>query len=136
MLCLKKLRDRPAATFMVIVVASGIFEYLTSWYFDKFKGLQYWNYNGYFMNINGRVCLEGLVVFGFAGMACIYIFAPVIDDIAAKVPERIKRIVCAGLVAAILFDAVYSYFEPNKGKGITDYIGAPFSVVSQEELNI
>ena len=134
-LCLKKLRDRPAETFMIIVVASGIFEYLTSWYFDKFKGLQYWNYNGYFMNINGRICLEGLVVFGFAGMACIYIFAPVIDDIAAKIPGRIKQAVCAGLVAVILCDAVYSYFEPNKGKGITDYIEAPFSTVCTVETN-
>ncbi len=129
-LCLKKLRDRPAETFMVIVTASGIFEYFTSWYFDRFKGLQYWNYNGYFMNINGRICLEGLVVFGFAGMACIYIFAPVIDDIAAKIPDKVKRAVCAGLVTAILCDAVYSHFEPNKGKGITDYIEAPFKVVS------
>ena len=130
-LCLKKLRDRPAETFLVIVTASGIFEYVTSWYFDRFKDLQYWNYNGYFLNINGRICLEGLVVFGFAGMACIYLFAPVIDDIAAKIPENVKKAVCAGLVAAILCDTVYSFFVPNKGKGITDYAASPVSVVRE-----
>ncbi len=127
-LCFKKLRDRPAETFMLIVLISGIFEYFTSWYFERSKGLQYWNYHGYFMNINGRICLEGLVVFGFAGMACIYLFAPVIDDIAKRFPERIKMTVSVTLIALILFDAGYSYFDPNEGKGITDYAASPISI--------
>ncbi len=126
-LCLKRLRDRPAATFMTIVIASGIFEYVTSWYFDRFKGLQYWNYHGYFMNINGRICLEGLVVFGFAGMACIYIFAPVIDDLAKRIPERVKLAMSVAMIALVVFDAGYSYFYPNEGKGITDYAALPIS---------
>ena len=121
MLLLRKLYDRPAETFMTIVIASGIFEYVTSWYYDKYHDLRYWDYHGYFMNINGRICLEGLVVFGFLGMACIYLFAPLIDDIAGKIPVKVKRAVCICLVATIIADAVYSHFEPNKGKGITDY---------------
>ena len=127
-LFLKKWRDKPALSFMIVVICSGIFEYLTSWYFDKYKGLQYWNYHGYFMNINGRICLEGLVVFGFAGLACIYILAPVIDDIAAHIPQRVKNVVAAVLIVLLAVDVIYSFNVPNKGKGITDYCSQVVSV--------
>ncbi|MBR6872317.1 MAG: DUF975 family protein [Ruminococcus sp.] len=125
-ICLRKLSDSPAAVFSLIVIFSGLFEYFTSWYFDTQKGLQYWNYNGYFMNVNGRICFEGLLVFGFLGMGCIYLFAPVIDDIAKKIPVKVKRGVCIALVTVIIADAIYSHFEPNKGKGITDYAATVF----------
>lgn len=120
-LLLKRFRDRPAASFALMTIGCGVFEYVTSWYFDKYKGLQYWNYNGYFMNINGRICFEGLIVFGFAGMACIYILAPLADDIAAKIPEKTKKAAVAVLLTVLAIDVGFSFFHPNEGKGITDY---------------
>lgn len=120
-LLLKKFRDNPAAAFTLMVIGSGIFEYLVSLYFDKAKGLQYWNYNGYFLNINGRVCFEGLIVFGFAGMLCLYILGPVIDDINRKLPRKLVTGVLIVLFTILAADVVYSFIVPNKGKGITDY---------------
>ena len=122
MLLLKRFRDRPAASFVLMSLGAGLFEYVTSWYFDKFKGLQYWNYNGYFMNINGRICLEGLIVFGFAGMLCIYILGPLMDDIAQKIPYRTRKIAAITLLSILAADVIYSFFVPNEGKGITDYV--------------
>lgn len=118
---LKRFRDRPEYTFTIVVFASAIFEYAVSWYFDTYKGLQYWNYNGYFMNINGRICLEGVVVFGFAGIAAVYLLAPVVDDIAAHIADNVKKTICTLLLIALAFDVFYSFSHPNEGKGITDY---------------
>ncbi|MBR6045077.1 MAG: DUF975 family protein [Ruminococcus sp.] len=120
-LALAKFRDRPAASFILMITGSAAFEYVTSWYFEYSKGLQYWNYNGYFLNLNGRICLEGIIVFGFAGMLCIYILGPMVDDVASKFPKKVTVTVCVVLIVIIVADAVYSYFEPNSGKGITDY---------------
>ncbi len=118
---LKRFRDRPAASFFLMILGSGIFEYVTGWYFEKYQGLQYWNYHGYFLNIHGRICFEGIIVFGFAGMFCIYLFGPLIDDVARKFSKELKYTILAILIVTIVADAIFSFFEPNKGKGITDY---------------
>lgn len=120
-LFLKRFRDRPEYTFTIIVFASAVFEYAVSWYFEKYKGLQYWNYHGYFMNINSRICLEGVIVFGFAGIAAVYLFAPIVDDIASRIPVSIKRGICIALLLILAADVTFSFKYPNEGKGITDY---------------
>ena len=47
----------------------GIVEYSTSMYLEHVKHLKYWGYSGYFLNVNGRISLEGLILFGHGGLA-------------------------------------------------------------------
>ena len=96
-------------------------EYATSWYLETFKHIKYWDYTGYFCNLNGRICLEGALIFGFAGCAGIYIMAPFFDDMLKKIPFKARLITAVVLCLAFGCDAVYSKFNPNTGKGITDY---------------
>lgn len=131
----KRLRDRPEYTFTAIAFASAIFEYIVSWYFEKYKGLQYWSYHGYFMNINSRICLEGVVIFGFAGIAAVYLIAPVVDDIASHIPDKIKKTAVALLLVLLACDVVYSYQYPNEGKGITDYAANVVELSQNEGYN-
>ena len=42
-------------------------------------GTKWWDYSGYFLNLHGRICAEGLLVFGVGGMIVVYILAPLID---------------------------------------------------------
>ena len=104
-----------------MMVLSGIVEYTTSWYLEYSKGMKWWDYTGYFMNINGRICLEGLLVFGLAGCAAIYIVGPLMDEVLNKIPKKIRQNLCAVLVAVFACDNVYSHIHPNTGEGITDY---------------
>lgn len=40
-------------------------EYFTSYYLElTHSGMHWWDYSGYFLNLNGRICAEGLFVFG------------------------------------------------------------------------
>ena len=41
---------------------------------------KWWDYTGYFLNLHGRICAEGLLVFGVGGMAFVYVIAPLIDN--------------------------------------------------------
>lgn len=66
----------PCGDFFLVVGLCSVVEYATSWYLETFKHMKYWDYTGYFCNINGRICLEGALIFGFAGCAGIYIMAP------------------------------------------------------------
>lgn len=118
---LKKLRSKPALTFLATMVVSGIVEYSTSWFLETTKGLRWWDYSGYFLNLNGRICLEGLLVFAMGGCAAIYLVAPALDDLFKKIPVKMKNVLCGVLVALFCGDQVFSHFHPNTGKGITDY---------------
>ncbi len=121
LVALKKIRNKPVLTFLATMVLCGIVEYFTSFYLEMTKGLKWWDYSGYFLNLNGRICLEGLFTFALGGCAAIYLIAPALDDLFKKIPKRTKLIICASLTSLFLADQVYSHFRPNTGKGITDY---------------
>ncbi len=119
---LKKLRKNPVLEFAGIVILCGIVEYGTSYYLEMaHHGEKWWDYSGYFLNLNGRICAEGLLVFGIGGIAIVYILAPLLDNVIKRI--HLKLLIPACVVLLILFsgDQVYSGKHPNTGKGITDY---------------
>ena len=118
---LKKVRDNPLATFLLGMVVCGLVEYSTAWYLETFKHAKWWNYSGYFLNLHGRICAEGLLVFGLGGCMFICVPGPILNNLYAKVPGRVKTVVCTALLAVFLLDFAYSSFVPNTGEGITDY---------------
>ena len=84
-------------------------------------GQKWWDYSGYFLNIQGRVCAEGLLVFGLGGIAIVYFLAPIIDNQIQKLKPKLLVILCILLLGTFLTDQIYSSKHPNAGKGITDY---------------
>lgn len=118
---LKRFIDRHVLTFFLVTAVCTTVEYFTGWYLETFKHMRYWDYTGYFGNIKGRVCLEGALIFGFAGCAGIYIMAPFFDDMLKKIPFKIRLWICVILSVLFCVDLVYSKFNPNVGKGITEY---------------
>lgn len=121
LVALKKMRDKPILTFLLTMALCGIVEYATSYFLEVTKGMKWWDYSGYFMNLNGRICLEGLVVFAIGGCAAIYIIAPALNGLYKKIPQKYRVTICALLLAVFIGDQFYSHFNPNSGKGITDY---------------
>lgn len=118
---LKKFRDKPYLCFILIFVLCGFLEYTTSYVMEMNTGLKWWDYSGYFLNLDGRICAEGLCVFGIGGMAFIYVLAPVFDNMIAKIKPMMLRVMCVFLLMLFGIDMVYSHYVPNVGEGITDY---------------
>lgn len=81
--------------------------------------MAWWDYTGFFLNINGRVCLEGLMLFGICGVAVTYVVAPVIANVLDKIDKNIKMFLCVGLVLLIAGDFYISGKNPNIGEGVT-----------------
>lgn len=118
---LNKLRKNPIIEFISAVVLCGIVEYFTSVFLEYQYGKLWWDYSGYFLNINGRVCAEGLLMFGVGGIIVVYIVAPLLDNLLRKIPLKISITICVVLVLAFTADRIYSSKVPNSGKGVTDY---------------
>lgn len=113
------LRRRPVLHLIATVILCGVVEYFGGWALETIFDKKWWDYSGYFFNIDGRVCAEGLFVFGAAGMAFIYVLAPLLDNMIRKARQKILIPVEAVLLVFFVIDVIYSAFVPNTGDGIT-----------------
>ena len=122
LILLNKFRDKPVLEFISIIIVCGIVEYFTSYYLEiAHNGEKWWDYSGYFLNLNGRICAEGLLVFGLGGMAAVYVLAPMLDNLIKKINTKVVITVSIILVTIFVVDNIYSSKYPNKGDGITHY---------------
>ena len=119
LLLLRKTFRSPIITFFFTMVISSVMEYFTSWVLETNTGVRWWDYSGYFMNINGRICLQGAVVFGIGGCLIVYIFAPGLEMLYKKIKSNIKFAICVVLISLIVADQMYSINYPNMGEGVT-----------------
>lgn len=119
---LNKFRRNPLVLFITAVVLCGLVEYFSAYYLEiTHNGQKWWDYSGYFLNIHGRVCAEGLLVFGLGGVAIVYILAPILDNNFRRIRGKIMIPLCIVLVICFGIDSIYSSKHPNTGEGITDY---------------
>ena len=82
---LNKLRHKPVLCFGVSMLVCGVMEYTTGALVEHFTGQRWWDYSGYFLNINGLVCAEGLFVFGIGCMITVCLAAPLTDNLLRKI---------------------------------------------------
>ena len=80
-----------------------------------------------FANLNGRVCLAGLLAFAFGGFLGIYILGPMIKRWVERLGKKRTKILCTVLVTAFVIDIICcKIFGPNSGAGI----GEKFALLS------
>ncbi len=117
---LNRLRTHPVAEFFSITALCGCVEYFTATILELTQGgKKWWDYSGYFLNLQGRICAEGLLIFGLGGMAIVYFAAPLLDNYLRKLNGRAAVFTCVVLLALFAFDQAYSVKRPNTGAGVT-----------------
>lgn len=120
LIVLKRLRENPAVQFVSATLLCGCVEYFTAWYLELTHGGQkWWDYSGYFLNLHGRICAEGLLVFGLGGLAIVYLIAPSLDNLLKRINKKILMVIAAVLLVIYIGDQMYSSRHPNTGEGIT-----------------
>ena len=117
---LRQLRMKPPLMFFGTLAVCGSMEYFTSWILELIFHQRWWDYAGYFMNLHGRICLEGLLVFGLAGVTMTYFIAPVADNLFRRIPYRARKIIFTALILLFIADLGFSALYPNTGNGITE----------------
>ncbi len=120
---LNRFRSRPAVEFLCAVALCGLVEYFTAYFLElTHNGHKWWDYSGYFLNLHGRICGEGLLVFGLGGIAVVYFLAPLLDNFLRKMPVKVLAPVTLIFLTLFVSDQIYSSGHPNMGKGITDEV--------------
>jgi hypothetical protein len=116
---LNRLSMRPLLCFFVAIVLCGTIEYLSATVIWDLHHVKYWDYSGYFFNIQGKVCLEGLLAFGILGMVGLYVLAPMTDEMLLRIPLRLRMVLSTVLLVAFGIDCVAAQIVPHVGTGIT-----------------
>lgn len=108
-LFLWKYLNDPITLFIMCTVTCGFLEYFTSYIMEKIFKTRWWDYSNNKFNINGRVCLETLVQFGFGGLLIMYITNPVFIFLLNKIPFILLKILTYSSLILFMIDVIVSF---------------------------
>lgn len=106
---LKKYQHDLFATFCMSVILCGLLEYFTSYFMEKMFHARWWDYSRKKYNINGRICLENLVLFGIAACVILFIVNPFLIREIRKIPEILLNITLSVMCAMYIADNIISF---------------------------
>ena len=118
-----RFRKHPVKEFFISIILCGILEYFGGWMLETIYHERWWSYDGYFLNLHGRICAEGLFVFGVGCMIIMYVVAPIFDYLLSKLKRWMVIVLAIGLMGVFIADVVYSSSNPNMAEGAIE--GAP-----------
>lgn len=108
-LLLNKYINDPIVLFVMAVVICSIIEYFASYVMEKLFNARWWDYSNNKFNINGRICLETMIPFGFGGLLLMYFINPFVVKVLSYVPENSLKIVTIILFLLFLMDCIISF---------------------------
>ena len=117
-LLLNKYTNDIVALFFLSTILCGFLEYFTSFIMEKMFKSRWWDYSKMKYNINGRICLETLVLFGFAGVLILHFSNPFLLAIISKIPKVPLHVISSILVFIFITDFIISLNIINSIKSI------------------
>lgn len=113
---LRNYTDDIFGIFLKSVFICAILEYVTSYIMEKLFKTRWWDYSNNKFNINGRVCLETLVLFGIGGCVIMKATNPVLFFAYDAIPNIILLIVAVIFFIIFLTDVIISFNIINNFK--------------------
>lgn len=128
---LTKYQSDPIVLFCMAVIVCSILEYLTSYVMEKIFKTRWWDYSNKKFNINGRICLSNLILFGIMGLVMVYLINPFLIDILNKIDPILLKCVVSILMVLFIIDFFVSFSVTSKIKNV----GKVVFKDSTEEIN-
>lgn len=108
-LLLSRIADNIILTFLLGIIICGTLEYFTSYTMEKLFNARWWDYSSKKFNLNGRICLETLILFGIAAVITLKYTNPFIIEIANKIPDLYRNIGFFVLLLILGIDCIVSF---------------------------
>ncbi len=97
-------------TFLIAFVLCGTVEYLASWIMERRFHARWWDYSRKPMNLDGRVWIGNLILFGLAGVFVDNLANPLLFRFFDGVSLRARTVIACFLLALIAADYVATHF--------------------------
>lgn len=118
-LLLNKYKSDIGLVFILSILICGTLEYFTSYFMEKLFNARWWDYHNRKFNINGRICLETLLPFGFGGTIILCFLNPIFIDLFIKIPYIVRNILTGLFVVIYIVDCIISFIIILSFKGET-----------------
>ena len=105
---LKGYDSHPVELFINAIVICSLLEYFTSFLMEKIFHARWWDYSNKRFNINGRICLETMIPFGFGVLLVWYLINPSLLELINLIPSSITTIIAIILLIVIIIDVLIS----------------------------
>ena len=63
----------PWQVFVVVAMGAAVLEYITSWTLEQLFHARWWDYSNMPLNLNGRICVPAMALFGLMGLLVVYV---------------------------------------------------------------
>ncbi|TCL60470.1 putative ABC transporter type IV [Kineothrix alysoides] len=115
---------KPVRVFFISMLLCSVLEYLASWILERTWGIRWWDYSNDFLNISGRICLWGSLMFGLSGWMLICYIIPYMRLLYRKIwktenGRKLLQLICLALILLFTADATFAADFPNMGKSIS-----------------
>ncbi len=109
----KKYQKNPLLVFLITMLVTGIFEYLTGFIMFKIWHHRWWDYRKLFLNISGFVCLRSVLSFAVGGLLLMYLLYPLLNKIVKKISVNKLIIINTLITCIIVIDTIFSLIFRN-----------------------
>ncbi len=103
---LSSFKNNLLVLFFLSMFLSGIMEYITSYVLEKTFKLSLWDYSNKKFNINGRVCLKNLLMFGALAILVVEVINPLIDKFYEFIPNYVTIIILVVTFISFVTDII------------------------------
>ena len=97
-------------TFVIGFFICGALEYFTSWYMEKRFHARWWDYSQKPLNINGRVWLGNLILFGIGSVIIIWLIDPLFFGIMERQSDFAVKLAALMIIVLMTADYAVSHF--------------------------
>lgn len=108
--CWLLLRDIPGVTaqFLAAALVCSVIEYGVGALLERLTGARFWDYTKFPLNINGRVCLYGAMLFGAGAVLICRVTEPALLDALELLPRLALNAIAAVGAVLLAIDTVFT----------------------------
>lgn len=118
--------------FIVSSLIAASIEYLTSFFFEKFYHIRWWNYSDRHFNLYGRICLENTIYWGVLSVLVLNTFHPSINNLSIYLAKNIGTFTFLIFFIYLLIDIIYTFGSLQK---FTKFVLKPINILLADKIH-
>ena len=105
----REFSDKYYLPFLIAIIDAAVLEYLTSYIMEKVFGARWWDYSDRKFNIDGRICAENIVGFGFLSFIILYFGNPLFFRTISSISDESLKLLSYAILIVFLLDYIISF---------------------------
>ena len=131
-----KIENSVGSTFVISLVVCGIWEYAVSYYLEKRFHARWWDYSKKPMNLNGRIWIGNLLLFGIGGTVIIKVLNPILFHMFSYLSKTALHVCASLIVIGMSSDYLTSHFVMQFVKSCVDNSEADDTESIRNEIKV